>query len=263
MRRESWWDFLPPEQEGVRGFQASHFDQLEQTEYGSAWFRSRNEILLWAMARFFPKTRSYLEVGCGTGFVLAAVERERPNWEISGLEPFAQGLGVAARRLRRAELVRADLLNPPWKESFDLVGAYDVLEHMEDDRKALSALRKTLRTDGGILLTVPQHPELWSATDDVARHARRYRPGELELKMRETGFQVAYSTSFVSLPLPAMWFSRRRRPKSEVHCELTLSPMLDWGLGALLGLERVFLKAGFRYPWGGSRLVAARKTEDA
>jgi SAM-dependent methyltransferase len=151
-------------------------------------------------------------------------------------------------------------MDSPWESMFDLVGVYDVLEHLEDDRQAIGALKKVLKINGGILITVPQHPELWSSTDEDAQHTRRYRPGELEGKLRETGFSVVYSTSFVSLPLPALWYSRRR-PKTVAHCELTLPPALNGSLGALLYAERLLLKSGIRLPLGGSRLVAARKTE--
>jgi len=261
-RGEAWWDYLPADREGAPGYQASHFEKIQRTEAGSAWFLARNRLVLRALQEHFPDTHAYLEAGCGTGFVLSAVERKFPAWRVTGLEPFGEGLRAASRRLERGELVRADLLDPPWKGAFDLVGVYDVLEHLEDDRAALTTLGGVLRGGGGILATVPQHPELWSLTDEAAGHVRRYRPGELEGKMRDAGFTVLYSTSFVSLPLPALWFSRRIRKGHEVTDELALPAAVDRGLGLILGLERLLLRAGMSFPWGGSRLVAARKSED-
>jgi SAM-dependent methyltransferase len=234
---------------------------LEEHEAGSFWFRSRNKLILWALKKHFPYVRSYLEGGCGTGYVLSAVEKAFPLWRIAGLDPFVEGLRVARKRTERAELFRADLRNLPWDDEFDLVGVFDVLEHLEDDQQALSSLRRALRPGGGILVTVPQHPRLWNSTDDMARHVRRYRRGELEKKMESAGFRVVYSTAFIFILLPFMVWSRRGQTSGRAKLELGLPAFLDRILEIVLWVERLLIFCGFRFPVGGSRLVVGRRTE--
>lgn len=257
--RDGWRDTFRSNQELVDGYSSVHFSALEECEDGSFWFRSRNKLIVWAMKCFFPNARSFLEGGCGTGYVLSAVEKAFPEWRTAGLEPFAEGLRVARKRTIRAELFRADIRNPPWEGEFDLVGVFDVLEHVEDDHRALSTLRRVLKPGGGFLATVPQHPELWSSTDDDARHVRRYRPGELAKKMEAAGFRVIYSTSFVFFLLPFLAWSRRGRRRGRARIELGLPSFADRAFELLLRVERFFLRCGFRFPAGGSGLVAGRK----
>ena len=95
-----------------------------------------------------------------------------------------------------------------------MVGAFDVIEHISEDEEALAQLRRAVRPGGGVLVTVPQHPRLWSPADDYGEHKRRYRRRELVEKVSAAGLEIERITSFVSLLLPAMIASRfldRRR----------------------------------------------------
>ena len=102
-----------------------------------------------------------------------------------------------------AELLEVDARRLPFEAEFDVVGAFDVLEHIEEDERALIEMHAALRPGGGLVVTVPQHPALWSAVDEYSRHVRRYRRSELLTKLRDSGFEVIHWTSFVSLLLPA------------------------------------------------------------
>jgi len=68
--------FAPDLAKGNTGFNEEHFAQLAEVEAGNFWFRSRNRLLIWALQRYFPRARSFLELGCGTGFVLSGIQRE-------------------------------------------------------------------------------------------------------------------------------------------------------------------------------------------
>jgi hypothetical protein len=138
----------------------------------------------------------------------------------------------------------------------------DVLEHVQDDAGALSALARSARPGGGVFLLVPQHPSLWSDMDRVAHHARRYRRDELVGKVREAGLEVDYVGSFVTTLLPAMVFSRAlrralRRPYDPVR-ELEPGP-LNPVFERILGAERRLIGRGISLPFGGSLLLVARK----
>lgn len=244
------------------GFQADYFEPLVALEQGNFWFRSRNRLILWAIERYFPRFTSMLEIGCGTGYVLSGIAARFPAARLTASEVFAAGLKVAARRNPSVEFVQMDARAIPYRDEFDLAGAFDVLEHIEQDEQVLAQLHAALRPGGGLLLAVPQHPALWSAADDYAHHVRRYRAAELHAKLQRAGFRILRSTSFVSLLLPMMLASRRRSrtaEKFDPQAEFRIPPLLNRALESVLTLERTGIRAGIGWPVGGSRLVVARK----
>ena len=257
--RNEVWSFTSPQ--GGDGFHPEYFESLAAIEEKNFWFQARNRLILSCFERFFPDTDSLLEVGCGTGFVLSGIAGKFPGIKLVGSEYFAEGLPFARGRLPQATLIQADAREIPYVEEFDVVGAFDVLEHIEDDILALTSLYQALRSGGGIFLTVPQHQWLWSETDEHACHCRRYTRDELAGKLQSAGFKVEYSTSFVSLLLPTLLVSRlsKRMPGSDPLAELKLNPVLNAFLGMILDFERLIIKCGARMPVGGSLLMVGIK----
>lgn len=245
------------------GFQPEAFAELAALEAGNFWFRARNRLIVWALRRHFPQMRRYLEIGCGTGYVLAGVAEAYPQARLTGSEVFSVGLPYAARRAGKAELLQMDARRIPYVEEFDVIGAFDVLEHIEEDEVVLAEMLRALQPGGGIVLTVPQHPWLWSRQDEFACHVRRYRVGELREKVQRAGFRVEFGTSFVSLLLPAMLASRIRQrqvvPDNDPMSELRLSWLLNHVFEGVMNLERLFIRSGLRLPVGGSLLLIAIK----
>lgn len=249
------------------GFRPEGFAGLAATEDASFWFQGRNRLIEWALATHFPRAQSFLEVGCGTGFVLQSVERAFPALRVAGCELFVDGLHEAARRVVRAELLQADARHLPFREEYDVIGTFDVLEHIAEDRAALESIREALVPGGGLIVTVPQHPALWSPTDDYACHERRYTRAELRRKIEITGFTIDRITSFVSLLLPAMVLSRLRSRGTNATYEPTAeheaAARYGTALGHVLALERRMIKAGISLPAGGSLLAIARRAGPA
>jgi SAM-dependent methyltransferase len=246
---------------GGEGFDSRLFERLAAVEPRSFWFAHRTALLLWALQKAFPSAKSLLEVGCGTGFVLARLSVARPELRLAGTELFLDGLDIARARLNgTVELVQADARALPYKDEFDVVGAFDVLEHIAEDTVAVQELARAARPEGGVLLTVPQHPRLWSKEDEFARHQRRYTESSMRRLLESAGLRPVLVTSFVTLPLPALAISRlRRRSDRDVIDDLVPGPLIDRILRAVLSLERILLGAGLRLPFGASLLVAAKK----
>lgn len=258
--------FAPDLAGGGDGFDPALFAELARLEARNFWFRARNGLIVWALRRFFGDARSLLEIGCGTGFVLSGIAAALPHLRLAGSEAAAGGLRFAASRVSGAELMQMDARRIPFEAEFDVVGAFDVIEHIEDDRAVLREMHRAARPGGGILLTVPQHPFLWSEYDVRARHVRRYRARELREKVLEAGFEIVKVASFVSLLLPLMMWSRlaQRVPESgyDPLAELRLAGWLNALFEAVLGLERGLIRAGVSFPAGGSLLVVARRRLD-
>ena len=258
--------FAPDETEAVDSYDAACFSRLAALEAGNFWFEARNRLLVWALRRYFHTARSFLEIGCGTGFVLAGIRRAFPALALAGAEIFSEGLAHAGERAPGAALFQMDARRMPFEEEFDVVGAFDVLEHIEQDVAVLSEMFRAVRPGGGIMLTVPQHPFLWSRVDEHARHKRRYTRGELIGKVRGAGFEIARATSFVSLLLPAMAISRiaaGTARRSDPLPELGMGPRMNAALTRVLAVERTLIERGVSFPAGGSLLVVARKREAA
>ena len=250
----------------VRGdgaFDASVVDVLAAAEENSFWFRSRNELIISVIGRAFPQARSFLEIGCGTGFVLRGLHETFPGLALTGAELSTAGLRVARQRLPDVQFLELDVLAMPFDNAFDVVGAFDVLEHIEDDDEAMRGMLRAVRPGGGAMVTVPQHPRLWSSLDELAGHYRRYRRHELVAKLEGAGFVDVRTTSFVTLLLPAMVLSRVRQPAGSkdfnLEKSLRLPRFLDRLCDFAMRFERRLIGAGLRFPAGGSILAVARR----
>jgi SAM-dependent methyltransferase len=246
------------------GFDPTAYVTLAAVEDSNFWFRARNRLILWALKQHRPDTMRHLEVGCGTGFVLSAVMRAFPEARVTGTELLVAGLPFAAARAGRAELIQLDARHLPFADEFDTIGAFDVLEHIQEDERVLDEMYRALRPGGVVLVTVPQHPWLWSSQDERAHHVRRYRARELREKVERAGFGVNLETSFVSLLLPLMWLSRlRQRAKYDSRLESSDELRPPWPIGRILetvmNIERKAIELGARFPAGGSRLLLATK----
>jgi SAM-dependent methyltransferase len=243
------------------GFEADYFGFLSKLEARNFWFKSRNKLIIWAIRKYFWYSASFLEIGCGTGFVISGIEKAFPTWEVQGSEVFTRGLEFASQRLRKGELFQMDARAIPFHEEFDVIGAFDVLEHISEDVHVLSELYRAAKH--GIILTVPQHPWLWSQADEYAHHVRRYRAIELKQKVESAGFKLLRMSSFVSILLPLMLISRLRQRGShedfDPTSELDISSRLNLVLESALTVERQFIKRGICFPWGGSLLLVAQK----
>lgn len=246
------------------GFDASRFDALAGVEQRHFWFRCRAELIVWALRKHFPRAQSVLEIGCGTGNVLAAVARHCEVPRLVGSEAHTKGLLLAARRAPGAELLQMDARRIPFREEFDVIGAFDVIEHIAEDEEVLREMFAACRAGGGIILTVPQHQWLWSRRDERALHQRRYDREGLLRKLAGAGFERAWTTSFMTLLLPLLALSRLRW-KAGVDCEPSAELDIGAGTNAVLGgimcLERGLIAAGLPLPAGGSLLAIAYKPQ--
>jgi SAM-dependent methyltransferase len=257
--------FAPEFADQAVGMDPKSFDSLVEAEERHFWFRQRNRLIVGLLARYFPEARDYFEIGCGNGAVLSAISRARPWKRLVGSELHPSALRNARKRLPEAtELVQMDARKIPARHAFDFVGAFDVLEHIEEDEAVLGAIAGAVKPGGGVMLAVPQHPSLWSGADDAAFHVRRYRRGELEEKVTRAGLQVLHSTSYVAFLLPLMMLSRvidrsRRGDASSIlRREFEISGAMNAVLGTITRAEVTATLAGVCWPAGGSRIVVAK-----
>jgi SAM-dependent methyltransferase len=247
------------------GFKNHYFKELAEFEGGNFWFRARNRLILWALVKYSKKFTNFLEIGCGTGFVVSAIANQFPSTHAVGSEVLDGGLSYARQRNSRVNFIQMDARNIPFQSAFDAIGIFDVLEHIEDDEAVLMQIFEALRPGGLVYITVPQHKWLWSAADDYACHVRRYSNKELLLKIGRAKLELVESTSFITLLLPAMCISRlslkkyNRSMNMDDIAGLRLHPMVNKIFEWFANVDMALINFGISLPAGGSRFVIARK----
>jgi SAM-dependent methyltransferase len=235
---------------------------LAELESESFWLRARSQLITWSLKKHFQKIDNFLEVGCGTGLVLSNVSSAFPHLDLSATEIDPEGFEYVSKITPKAKLMQMDGRQIPFKEEFDVIGAFDVIEHIEEDEAVLSQIYNACRTGGGVIITVPQHPWLWSEFDTYACHKRRYIRSELKSKMETAGFQICCLTSFVSFLLPVMGLARLFRNKKKTYDPMDqqrIPPLANKIFYGVMALERMLLKSGLSLPVGGSLLCVGLK----
>ena len=254
------------------GYDPLFFDRLAEVEDRHFWFRARNRLILEIARRIgteLPPGGRVLEVGCGTGNVLRYLERACPQALVCGMDLWPEGLRHARRRTG-CPLVQGDMRVHPFSARFDLIGMFDVLEHIPDDVRALGDAHALLAPGGRLLLTVPAHQTLWSYFDESAHHCRRYSAAELREKMVRAGYGIEMLTEFMASTLPLVWLTRRvaalragsndaARKRKMSEDEFCIVPGLNEILAGVLGIEARWASRGHALPFGSSLLAVARR----
>lgn len=246
------------------GFHLEYFEQLASLETDNFWFQSRNALVLFLLKKYCPNLAAFLEIGCGTGFVLSGIASAFPSAQLTGAEIYSAGLEYAAHRIPAAQFMQMDAREIPFESHFDALGAFDVLEHIQEDFTVLTQIGKALKPGGILILTVPQHPSLWSTQDELACHVRRYTATELKNKVSRAGFDIVDSGSFVALLLPLMWLSRilgntHNDGKHDPMAELRIGSIANAILKVIMRVELLLTRSGIRFPAGGSLFLVAKK----
>jgi SAM-dependent methyltransferase len=262
LQLDGFVSFAPEFAHSNDGMQQDAHHTLEKLQENSFWFRKRNQLIQSMIVSYFPNARNVLEIGCGSGYVLNGIRKVLPLADLVATEIYTNGLSYAASKVSPpCQFLQADARKLPFKNEFDLVGAFDVLEHIVDDDLVIENIKQSLQPGGGVILTVPQHPWLWSKTDELACHKRRYPRKKLANMLRMHGFDILNDTSFMFFLLPLMVMQRlieSRKCNYDANNELTLPGWVDNIFAMTLTLERTMISLGLRFPIGGSRLVVAR-----
>ncbi|MDQ1286825.1 MAG: class SAM-dependent methyltransferase [Actinomycetota bacterium] len=222
--------------------------RLTEVEDRHWWYRERRHLLTSMIDDLTPGTA--LDVGAAGGGNTRVLQAR--GWRATALEYGPEGAGVCAER--GIPVLRADATRLPLAPgSLDLVVAFDVLEHLDDDVAAATGIFDALRPGGTFLVAVPCDRRLWSQHDVAVGHVRRYERDGLLALLQGAGFVVDDIRSWMVLLRPVVALRRRTSAGSDLDDPPSL---VNRSLHAVVALER-WLPVG-RLP-GVSLLVRATR----
>jgi 2-polyprenyl-3-methyl-5-hydroxy-6-metoxy-1,4-benzoquinol methylase len=239
-----------------KNYYTEYFD-LERKHW---WFQARKEIIRTQIAKIFGSNQSLriLNIGAATG---ASSQMLQAFGEVTSIEYEKECIAFVQDKLDFPFIEGSILDLKLLDESFDLVCAFDVIEHVEDHQLAAAEMRRVCKQNGYIIATVPAFMELWSHHDEVNHHFRRYRKTEfLSLFKQEKKVFSSYFNFYLFLPIYALRSFSKLFPKqvkrsgSGSDFGLIQSPLINSFFYYLFLSENTFLRRYIKLPFGVSLL---------
>ncbi|MBE2252302.1 MAG: class I SAM-dependent methyltransferase [Myxococcus sp.] len=243
--------------------EAAEFEKHERLEESHWWFEGRRRCIAAVLqAHLRPRADCrILDVGCGTGGMFPLLQR---FGTVSGAEFSAEARERARRRFPHVPVVPCDLPHDVPAERYDVITAFDVIEHLDQPVEALRTLANLLRDGGQLVVTVPAFQFLWSAHDVSLHHKRRYSRSALRQHLAEADLKTTYDSFFNTSLFPVVAGARlfeRLAPKSRDadNSNLKAAPgLVNFALTQLFGAEQHLLARG-RLPVGVSLIAVAER----
>ena len=242
-----------------KDFYKTYFE-LEKNNW---WFRVRRNIIFSLLAKYnIGKDNKILDYGCGSGFLVGQLQKR--GYDASGVDVSAEAIQTGIGRGVENLFIEGSGFNFP-DESFDLILAMDVVEHVEDDSAILKKLSRILKPKGKIIITVPAYMWMWGVQDEVAHHFRRYTTNSMSrLIGRIPGLSIVRKTYFNTFLFPpaavvrliSKWFNLKNR---ESDFDIGGS-FLNSVFYSIFNLE-VWLLKYISFPFGVSILFVVNKNE--
>lgn len=238
------------------------------------WFVAREKIIsnyikkLIASGQLPAKDLKILNVGCGPG---RSSEYLSGFGRVTSIEYDKFCCAFAAEKTG-LEIINGSITELPFEDnSFDLVCAFDVIEHVEDDALAVSEMKRVARKDGVIFITVPAFMSLWSHHDVINHHFRRYKSDQVKkLFSKVNDGTMIFSSYFNAFLFPPIYIFRslsnllksgKNRPGSGSDFEAFKPGILNNVLYSIMHLESKFINSNIRFPFGVSILYTWKKNE--
>lgn len=223
------------------------------------WHKAkRNLVSFFLDQNLNSKASKILDVGCGTGKNLEAFSE---YGVVHGIDNSIDAISFCRKRGLK-DVTLGSIEKMPYEgNSFDAVTVLDVLEHV-DDFKALKEIKRILKKEGVLIITVPAFTWLWSRWDEVLYHKRRYSEITLTGVLESSGFKIiktSYAYSFLVLPALIIRSAKKMFYKNYYPSDFQLSNrVINYLLSILADIEKIFI-IKFKIPFGTSLVVVAKK----
>jgi len=234
------------------------YQQMAELDDRHWWYRARRRILAELIRREgqLPPNAQILEIGCGTGHNLAMLGQ---FGHVDALELDDEMRALSEKRLGR-KIMRSPLpeLAEVPDRHYDLIGAFDVIEHIDDDAAAVAAIATKLKPGGKFMMAVPAHQWMWTAHDVANHHKRRYSKRALKSLIENSPLRLEQVGYFNSLLFPLAVAERaasKLRGKDDGDVKLPPAPV-NAALEAVFAAER-YLVGRLSLPPGLSLFAVA------
>jgi SAM-dependent methyltransferase len=238
--------------------QRSEYEKLAAVEDRMWWFGGMHANMLAAFELAHAPRGPVVDAGCGTGGFLRRFEAAQPGRAI-GLEVDTEACAVARRKTGAPVSAGSVAAMPFADNSLAAIFSADVLCHAGvDERASLAEFRRCLKTGGALILNLPAYAWLLSEHDRAVDNVRRYTAGGIVGMLREAGFAVARAGYWNTFLFPLMVARRKLLRGRGSDVSLSSAP-LERLFSAVVRLETLSIRAGLRFPFGGSVLAVAVK----
>lgn len=250
---------------------SKYYVEYYDLERSHWWFKARLNILRETVQKVLNSSDkssfSILNVGAATGATSEMLQR---FGEVTSLEYDKECCEFLLEKTG-IKAINASLTELPFKdESFDIICAFDVIEHIENDTLAVYEIQRVLKKDGLFFLTVPAYQFLWSNHDVVNHHFRRYTLSSFRELVNGSGLKITYKTyfnfwlfppiAFIRLLLNLISGDKKAKTTSGSDNEiLQSSGLLNRLLFNIFHSEKHFLNKHISLPFGVSILVSGEK----
>ena len=219
------------------------------------YFKGKNNLLEKILQKNFYNLSSQkiLVVGCGTGEELGVLNK---YGECHILDNNSAVFDLIHENAYKKKYIGDACALPFQRDTFDLVVALDVLEHIKNHQIAIKEIFRVLRKGGHFIFSVPAYTFLYSAHDKALMHHRRYNINDIKTLIRGFTTNLFYWNSILFLPIALL---RILKKKSMGVDNLTLPKALNFILTRTLLLENLLIIKGFKFPFGLSIVGVCRK----
>jgi ubiquinone/menaquinone biosynthesis C-methylase UbiE len=255
-----------------RIFSGEYYERMRLLEEGAWWNAGMRDIASSLLDKVeLPEKGKLLDVGCGSGQTMAWFAGSHPDWEVSGLDVSRDAV-AAARNAGLSVITASATALPVPDSSIDLVITLDVLQHLplpDGDAFAFAEMRRVLRPGGFLLLRTNSQSYPYTV-DDAANMFRKYEPGILETRIRNSGLEVillSRANALLGLAEIPRELRAARREGSGYHGILATAPKPAGFAGsmkrAVLRAEGKLIGAGARLPFGRSIVALCRRSPES
>ncbi|MCA9320317.1 MAG: class I SAM-dependent methyltransferase [Planctomycetes bacterium] len=252
---------------------AAAYETFARNERDHFWFVGRRaiffDLLQRLAAKSLPEHSRVLDLGCGVGGMLQPLSK---YGAVVGMDLDRGSVGFCRQR-GFPDVLRAKGNHLPFAdESFGLVGAFDVIEHIPEDTETMAECHRVLAPGGFLIVSGPAYQCLFTHQDRMVHHQRRYTVSELKQKLAQAGFEIekaSYINLFLfPLILPVIMMKKIRekiRPPSDqetrFNTDLKFPKIVNRIFAWLFSAERHLLRF-MSFPTGHSLVVLARKPKE-
>jgi SAM-dependent methyltransferase len=254
--------------------QHDYYKEYYDLERQHWWFVAREKIISNYLKKIIDDKilnhteLKILNVGCGPG---RSSQYLSSFGEVTSIEYDKDCCEFASERTG-LQIINGSITELPFQdEMFDLVCAFDVIEHVENDQLAVSEMKRVAKKEGVIFITVPTFMSLWSHHDVINHHFRRYKLSQIEklFEIKKNGNEI-FSSYFNFFLFPGIYLIRiisnilkfgKKRPGSGSDFETFKPGFLNNLLFNIMYFESKFINKNIKFPFGVSLLYTWKKNK--